>query len=225
MPCLLRRENHIETVKECLDSIKRYSNDYELIIVDDGSPLDTKFLRDNADLYVRHKKPMGIAYGWNHGIKISSGFYKVIINDDIVAQPNWIECMIEAFKIKGTLVTAPAVENMPVGLKIEENRTWFPGSCFMLNENTIEKIGYFDEQFVPFNYEDIDYWTRVYNAGYKLSRNYRVQVLHKEGHVIHAIENNGEIDQSNRVKYINKWGFDPIPVLYHGTEKFPWEKK
>lgn len=223
MPCLFRRKEHKNTVLDCIDSVRKHSSDYEFIIVDDGSPLDTKFLKDNADNYIRHDKPMGIAYGWNDGIGVAKGDYIVIINDDIVVRPGWLEAMEKCFEIENCGVSGCSVEHLPNGMGIEECRTWFPGSCFMLSRNTIDKVGLFDEQFVPYNYEDIDYWTRVYKAGFKLIRNYAVQVQHKEGQVIHSFDNNGIADSLNRQRYIKKWGFDPIPILYHGTAKFPWE--
>jgi GT2 family glycosyltransferase len=226
MPCLFRKDNHKHTVQKCIESVKSNSKDYELIICDDGSPLPTDWMRIEADKFVRHKEPMGIAVGWNDGLRISRGKYKAVINDDIVAVKGWLEAMVEAFeKVEGALVTAPSVEKMPNGKGIEECRTWFPGSCFMFTEETIKKVGYFDEQFVPFNYEDVDYWTRVYKAGGKLARNYNVTVGHKEGQVIHEIPNNGTVDAENKEKYIKKWGFDPIPILYHGHHNFPWENK
>jgi GT2 family glycosyltransferase len=225
MPCLYRDEDHKEVVQECVESVKSNSRNYEFIIIDDGSPYPTDWLRIEADIFIRHKKSKGIAFGWNHGMKLARGKYITIINDDIVAASGWLECMVKAFEIKGALVSAPAVEKMTKGDKIEENRAWFPGSCFMLTQETIKKVGYFDEQFTPFNYEDVDYWTRVYKAGGKLVRNYDVEVGHKEGDVIHNIADNGAVNAENREKYLKKWGFDPIPILYHGTHDFPFENK
>jgi O-antigen biosynthesis protein len=229
MPCLFRNPEHKPVVMDCLDSVRKHSSDYELIVVDDGSPLDTKFLKDNSDQYVAHKKALGIAPSWNDGIKMAQGNYIAIINDDIVVRPNWLEAMAEALDtIEGAMVSAPAVHMMPFGqgTGCVECRGWFPGYCFMLTKDTVIKVGLFDEQFTPYNYEDVDYWTRVYKAGGKLVRNYSVQITHKEGDVIHKFENNSAVDKANREKYFNKWGFDPIPVLYgggYGLGKFPFE--
>lgn len=226
MPSLLRKEEHRATVIECIESVKKHTDDFEFIIIDDGSPLDTKFLKESATTYIRHEKPMGIATGWNDGLKVSRGKYKIVINDDIVAKEGWVECMVKALEeVEFSLVSAPSVENMANGVGVREsheNRVWFPGSCFMMTQETLDKIGYFDEQFSPFNYEDVDYWTRVYKEGYVLARNYEVQIDHKEGQVIHKIEKNSTVNDSNREKYLKKWKFDPLPILY-GPGRFPWE--
>jgi GT2 family glycosyltransferase len=117
----------------------------------------------------------------------------------------------------------PAVSNMPAGTKPAEIRTWIPACCFMLKRECLNDVGYFDERFFPYNYEDVDYWTRVFKSGHTIAADYSVQVQHLEGQVIHSFEENSKVDQKNRERYLKKWGFDPIPILYNGTAKFPWE--
>lgn len=222
---LIRKPKHKPMILRCLDSIKEHSKDYELIISDDGSPLDTQFLVPWANTYIRRDTNGGCAVGWNQGLKLAKGDYLTVISDDVVVKEGWLEAMVEALdKFPNALVSAPAVENMPqIGGGITEEKRWFPGCCFMLRRSCLDIVGYFDEQFAPFNYEDVDYWTRVSKSGHTTARNYGVKVLHEEGQVIHSFENNGMVDSQNRQKYIKKWGFDPIPILYDGNEKFPWE--
>lgn len=223
MPCLFRKEEHKDAVIECIDSVKKHSYDYEFIIVDDGSPLDTQFLRDAADIFIRHSKPKGIAYGWNDGLKAATGEYYVVINDDIVVVEGWLDAMVEAFNtFPNAMAASTHVQHLPQEYELLEKKEWFPGMCFMLKPDTIEKIGYFDTQFVPFNFEDTDYWVRILKYGGTLAQNHKLTVGHKMGQVIHQIENNGEIDSENKKRFIKKWGFDPIPVMYHGAD-LPWE--
>lgn len=225
---LVRKPMHKPMVLECLESIKKWSKDYEIIISDDGSPLDTQFLIPFANTYIRREKAGGCAVGWNQGLRLAKGEYIVVISDDVVVKEGWLEAMRAALdKFPNALVSAPAVQHMPRvndgGDGIVEERHWFPGSCFMMRRQCLDIVGYFDEQFAPFNYEDVDYWTRVAQSGHTVCRNYNVTVDHKEGQVIHSIEDNGSVDSQNRQKYLKKWGFDPIPVLYDGGGKFPWE--
>lgn len=222
---LVRKPSHIPMVEKCIELIKTYSNDYELIIVDDCSPLHAEFLKEQADTYIRHEGGnKGCAVSWNDGLKAAKGEYLVVISDDVYVNKGWLECMENALTLfPNALASMPAVEHMPMGSQPEECRTWIPACCFMLTPKTLEVVGYFDENFHPFNYEDVDYWTRVFESGHTIARDYSVQVRHLEGQVIHSIEDNGEVDAKNRKKYLEKWGFDPIPILYHGTAKFPWE--
>lgn len=221
---LVKEPQHIEMTEKCIDMIGAFSDDYELIIVDDGSPQDTRFLKDAADTYIRHKEMgRGCAVSWNDGLRIARGDFLVVISDDITVRSGWLEVMERGFtRFPRSLASMPAVENMPVGKEPEEKRVWVPASCFMLKRETIERVGFFDEQFRPFNYEDVDYWTRVSQAGGTIARDYSVQVGHGEGKVIHTIDGHEQIDKENRERYLRKWGFDPIPILY-GDGKFPWE--
>lgn len=223
---LVRKKKHIEMVEKCIERIKTFSKDYELIIVDDDSPLHNDFLKQQANLYIRHTDGnKGCAVGWNDGLRAARGEYLVVISDDVFVTEGWLECMENALKLfPNALASMPAVTHMPSGTKPEETRTWIPACVFMLRPETLKIVGYFDEQFHPYNYEDVDYWTRIFESGHTIARDYSVMVRHEEGQVIHSFEDNGEVDKKNRQRYLEKWGFDPIPILYHGTAKFPWEE-
>lgn len=222
---LVRKPHHVDNVEKCVGLIKAHSKDYELIVVDDCSTLAQDFLQDQSDSYIRHEGVnRGCAVSWNDGIRMANGKYLVIISDDVFVSPGWLECMEKALDLfPNAYASMPAVSNMPAGMQPEENRTWIPACCFMLKRECVADVGFFDEQFYPFNYEDVDYWTRISKSGHTIARDYSVQVNHLEGQVIHSFENNGTVDKSNREKYLKKWGFDPIPILYTGTAKFPWE--
>lgn len=221
---LVRKPEHVEMVKDCISLVRKYSKDYELIIVDDSSPLDTAFLKEEADVYIRHEGGnKGCAVSWNDGLRVAKGQYLVVLSDDVSVSANWLECMSACFdKFPNALASMTAVEHMPVGKEPEEKRVWIPACCFMILPKTLDIVGYFDEQFHPFNYEDVDYWTRLCQSGHTIARDYSVLVGHKEGQVIHSIEDNNSVDKKNRERYMQKWGFDPIPILY-GDAKFPWE--
>ena len=221
-----RKPEHLDMLDECMESVIKFS-DAEIILIDNHAPLDTSKYKDKVK-YIRMKENAGCAGGWNKGLKTAKGDYIAVISDDVVVKEGYLEAMKEALNtIPDALVSGPGVEKLPNGMGffgIEENRVWFPGSCFMVTRETLKRVGYFDTQFTPFNYEDVDYWTRVYKAGGKLVRNYSVEVEHKEGQVIHSIEGNNEVDSTNREKYLKKWGFDPIPIFYNRTHaNFPWE--
>lgn len=222
---LVRKKRHIRMVEKCIALIKAFSSDYELIIVDDCSPMHSQYLKGQADVYIRHTDGnKGCAVGWNDGLKVAKGKYLVVISDDVFVTEGWLECMKNALTLfPNALASMPAVSHMPSGLQPEEIKVWIPACCFMLRPETLEIVGYFDEQFHPYNYEDVDYWTRIYQSKHTIARDYSVMVQHQEGQVIHSFDDNGAVDAQNRQRYLEKWGFDPIPILYHGTAKFPWE--
>jgi GT2 family glycosyltransferase len=228
IPTLTKDEDHLHVLQECMESIKKNSKDYELILVDDGSTWQTWEDFDawdnfvEFDILIQHTKNKGIASSWNDGIKIARGEYIAIVNDDITVQEGWLDKLRMALEEDDdNMVSAPGLLHPDANASgIIEDYQWYPGYCFMLKRETIDKIGLFDEQFSPFNFEDTDYWTRVLSWGGKLVRNYNTNITHREGHVLHTLEYE-KVSEENKKKFIEKHGFDPIPVFYYGAPA-PW---
>ena len=207
-----RFENLVDMARDCAATVRDNSDDYEFIIVDNGSTIRHSW-EDECDTYVRLDKNWGISHGWNTGIKLARADNIVIIGDDIKVNDGWLEAMYEGMKQPNAGMCNPRVQHLPGGSGIIENYKWPSGACFMINKNTINKVGLFaEEDYFPANHEDWDYWTRIYQSGLKLYRNYAVGVHHLEGQTIHADDISRESEQTRDV-YLEKWGFDPVPVF------------
>lgn len=219
MPTLTRDNDHREVFRETVDSIVENSEDYELIIVDDGSTLKLDEYA-NPDVWVLHKDNKGIPASWNDGMMVARGEYIVIINDDITVPSGWLQGLRLALDNTISVAGPGVVGKTDQFMGIDQTHHWFPGFCFMMSRKTMMQIGRFDERFSPFNFEDTDYWVRVMKAGGTLNRNFNVRITHKEGDVLHKLEYS-KVSEKNKQRFIEKHGFDPIPFFYHGGEK-PW---
>lgn len=203
-----------------LQSIRKNSpSDIELILVNDGSQYTEEALANlSVDIYLRHGQNKGIPATWNDGMKVARGEYLVICNDDIVVEEGWLEKLRVALEDDpDNWIAAPAVKDSSKGHGIVQDYQWFPGYCFMMSAKVPQIIGYFDEQFAPFDFEDTDYWTRVLSAGKQLVRNYSTTIQHVGGHVLHTLDYD-KVNEINNAKFQKKWGFDPIPVFYYNKE-------
>lgn len=123
-----------------------------------------------------------LAKAWNKGIRegIKQGFnYFFICNLDIFLKEKSIENLYEYHKkvYKECGVTSIKVDNcyhfFKQDLDTPENYKEEPilynnhaFSAFMLDVDTFNNIGEFDEQFKPCYYEDTDYYIRLYKKGY-----------------------------------------------------------
>lgn len=212
MSTLMKDPAHVPVVQATIESVRANSKDFEFIIVDDGSTMSSGLLRGEADTYVRHQpKNKGIAPSWNDGKNVSRGEYVVIINDDIRVPRGWLEAMAEPFEenrncgVVGVMAAGPHHEPGFIPLQPEKDHKWFSGYCFMLKRSKFFKD--FDEQFVPFNFEDIDYWEQIQEADLFLYKA-PVRIYHAEGDTIHSM-NYEKTDSGNLKKFITKWGFNP----------------
>ncbi|KAF0218738.1 MAG: methyltransferase/glycosyl transferase fusion [Geobacteraceae bacterium] len=92
--------NALSDVKECLNSVVRYSfPPYSIIIVDDGSNDDTRdYLKHFADnqgaILIRNESARGYTFAANQGLRASQGEYVVLLNSDTIVTQHWLDRMV-----------------------------------------------------------------------------------------------------------------------------------
>jgi GT2 family glycosyltransferase len=217
VPVFLREDAHRQVVIDTLDNIKETSGGAEIIIVNNGSTVMSGFLKDYADVYINNEKNLGISPAWNQILDASHGEYVAICNDDILVPEHWLDVLEEPFYSHLDCgVSAPMSAGMDkkpfvlMGRTAEENYKFYPGFCFMLNRNRFFER--FDERFVPAQFEDTDYWTRIKKTGLKIMRA-PLSIWHKEGDLLHKM-GYSQMTEISKNKFIEKWGFDPVPYFY-----------
>lgn len=210
----------VAMARDCAASVRNNSQDFELIIVDNGST-ERHAWEKECDTYVRLDKNWGISHGWNTGLRLSRGKYKVIIGDDVLVARGWLEAMSEAMDMPQAGMVNPHVEHLPPGIGIVEDYKWPSGACFMLTQKVIDRVGYFDQDtYFPCNYEDVDYWTRLMRAGFKIYKNLAITVSHKEGQTLHAKDLSQHFEEMGR-RFTAKHGFNAQDV-FMGEKPFPF---
>lgn len=88
----------------CIDSLlaQTYTN-YELILVDDGSPdrcgdICDEYAQKDKRIKVVHKENGGLSDARNVGIAIASGDYIAFVDSDDWVTPNYLSCLLETLK-------------------------------------------------------------------------------------------------------------------------------
>jgi GT2 family glycosyltransferase len=125
--------NALDDVVRCLESIQAHtSQPYHLILVDDGSGLETAaFLsryaaEHQADL-LRSDQATGYTYAANRGLRISTAEFVVLLNSDTIVTDAWLDRMVScalsnpAIGIVGPLSNTASWQSIP---RIEENGDW-----------------------------------------------------------------------------------------------------
>lgn len=177
-------KNQKTITQTCLDSLDAYTDNFQLIIIDDGSDKETadilKNYIDANDTLIKNEKSVGWCKAINQGLKEARGDYIVLSNNDVVFTPDWSEKMTAHFKKNNKLGVLGPTSNK-VGdpghpQHIDENRegidfqntdilTFFN---VMIKKEVIDKVGGLDERFGLGGQDDADYCIRARKAGFEV---------------------------------------------------------
>jgi GT2 family glycosyltransferase len=197
--------NRGQYLARCLESIKKqtYQN-YEIIVVNGPSVDDTeKILQKFEDIkIINQKKLNGLSFARNLGIGASKGDIIAFIDDDSIADKDWINFLIKGYTDffiggVGGLVLSPdkikvqfdnGVINKcgipyhirPAGKKIENDEFQiFMGTNCSFRKSVICEVGGFDPYF-RYYHDESELCVRIIKAGFKL-------VYIRESYVIHEM--------------------------------------
>lgn len=93
-------------ILQCLESVQKQSfSDYEVILVDDGSPDDSaqiiqQFIADHdlANFHLIHKENGGVCSARNAGLRIAQGQWITFIDSDDWVEPDYLAKMVNSVK-------------------------------------------------------------------------------------------------------------------------------
>ena len=171
----------------------------------------------------------GLSGCWNMGIQAAFDDgcdYVLVMNNDIVLSPSTIDNLVKRMeKGDAVMVTAVNVQHTVNPEEIlttyveykEENDNEHPDfSCFMISEKTIEKVGWFDENYYVAYFEDNDMHGRIAMLGEKAItiacapyHHYGSQTSRQNPHLRAIIE---EAFIRNREYFCKKFGYRPAPL-------------
>ncbi|MCK5686409.1 glycosyltransferase family 2 protein [bacterium] len=216
---------------------------HELIIVDNGSNDGTvdylnmlKMTRVIPGLKViLNDKNLGYAAGNNVGIKQARDEYILIVNNDVILVPGWIEGLYEGFlkagddcgiigpvtnRVKGMQrIQDPPykgldeMEKYALSLKdkigsgsLKEVERVI-GFCMLVKKEVFDSIGLFDPEFKEGNFEDDDLCFRVRKKGYRIYYSEGIFIHHFGGKTFEANQiDNSRLHKQNKWIFIRKWG-------------------
>lgn len=200
--------NALDYLKKCLDSLTKYTQNYELVIIDNGSDKDTKqYLQECRKHFgfklQTNKENMGFSYACNQGIKISTCDWLCFLNSDTVLTFNWLGKLMKGFSMPNAGIVGPSTcfsggKQMIWPLKARRMsmtqddmnsvdtesgivETEIYGFCYTVSRKVIDDIGVFDVKRYPIgSAEEKDFSWRAEKAGYK-SYHVRDSYVHHYG--------------------------------------------
>ena len=198
-------------LEACLFSlISQIFQDFEIIFVDNGSVDDSvEYVRQKypSVLIIENKENHGFAGGNNEGVRVARGDYILTLNNDTIADPEFIEHLVKAMERDDTIGMCAAKMRFPdgrinsTGICISRSgAAWdrgmftqdagqfsIPEEVFgpcagaaLYRKKMLDEIGLFDEDFFLF-IEDVDLAFRARLAGWKCMYVPSARVIHVHG--------------------------------------------
>lgn len=192
---VIATHDQLAYTRQCLDSIRnRTDEDYELIVIDNGSTDGTvEYLKSMSSVrLIINSHNRGFPAAANQGIEASRGRQILLLNNDTIVTTGWLGRMLRAaYRDDGVGLVGPLSNHVsgeqaiPVsytslesldgfawelgksngGQVLETNR--LVGFCLLIKRGVIERVGKLDERFGIGTFEDDDLTLRAVDAGYK----------------------------------------------------------
>lgn len=210
---------------------------FEVIVVDDGSSDETLEIGDivSGITVVRNEVGQGFVRASNKGGEAARGKYVVMLNNDTEVAANWLDELIwpfEHFKDVGMTGAKMVYPNgrlqEAAGIVWGNGDPWnygrngnpkdprfnyarqvdyISGACVMLSKTLWDKIGGFDEFYVPAYFEDTDLAFKVRQLGFKTVYTPFAEVVHFEGLSSGTSTQSGtkRYQEINRPKFKSRW--------------------
>jgi glycosyltransferase involved in cell wall biosynthesis len=177
--CSYNRKNLLEKSLRCLFDQTLPREDFEVIVVDDGSNDGTADMVESLSppfdlIFIRQPK-LGLAAGRNKGIRRARGRFILFIDDDVLADPRLLEEHLRFHETHPKAIVKGWVNHVPF-LERPTKPRWnlrdFSTALFWTSNVSVEKryleeAGLFDEDFKEYGWEDLELGLRLSRLGLK----------------------------------------------------------
>jgi len=166
--------------------------EYEIVLVNDGSTDETPAViasaqaRATCPFTVVNQPNGGLAKARNSGLARSTGERIILIDDDVLPLPNFVEEHLRSHAahpdaiVRGGAINVENFDDLPLPIWSLRN---YSGNYFWTTNVSVplaklRAVGGFNESFAEYGWEDIDVGLRLRFAGVKAVVNRRAIVYH-----------------------------------------------
>lgn len=202
----------------------------ELIVVDDCSVDDTREVisaKFPSVKFVERTGEPAFCRAVNLGMRIASGKYLLLLNNDTVPERGSFAALLDSLK-KTDNTVAVAVPSIPrpdgsddssfrwlfrKGLAVtgpfSQGHPYPSGACALWKRDAWEKLQGFDCRYAPIYWEDTDMGVRMYNSGYSMLRCPEITVSHMHAETMGASPETCLLCERNRFIFMEANCSDP----------------
>ncbi|MCB0078304.1 MAG: glycosyltransferase [Anaerolineales bacterium] len=212
-----------EVLPQCLEALQQQSHPpAEIIVVDDGSSDESGHWlaeQDDQIMLLCNAESTGFVLASNRGIAHATGDLIVLLNQDTIPNPRWLETLAAASEpnvgiIGSRLLHRDGTLQQCGGAMDGAGHTppreptsdgngpfdvaWVSGAALAITRSALDAIGPLDSAFAPAYYEDVEWCVRARAQGFRV-------VVSPEATVVHLEESRLRNDSSDFMR------------LYHGN--------
>jgi len=175
--------NALPYTKLCIESMVKHGTPLDrLIVVDNGSKDGTRAYLETLPLGARifNRQNLGCGVAWNQGALAMQSEWTIIMNNDVLVSPSWIENLIAAAELNECRVVSPAMIEGDLDYDFDlfatdashkmkntiRNGT-LHGVCLAVHNSVWLDVGYFRPTPKLLGYEDTLFFHDLQNAGIK----------------------------------------------------------
>jgi len=212
IPAYYSSQELVDITARCLNGLRGADID-EIILIDDGSPI--RAMHEVSTIDIRLETNGGYANAVNTGLKKAKGDILIVCNNDIeFISPIWLEALTYPLSIGYSIssIRTTDADGWEVEQKITEGNKF--GSIFAMKREVYETLGGMDDSFGRGYFEDLDYWHRAQDAGFKIAKNHAGLVEHIGQATFKTLGTEGDkIYNLAMLAYKEKWGNEAHLIL------------
>lgn len=205
--------NHAAHTLACLRALAAHppAAACEILVIDDGSSDDTAAWMAAIDGLRHHRRAHngGFIAACNDGLRLARGQYVVLLNNDTVPQPGWLDALLDTFAqvpeaglVGAQLLYPDGRLQESGGIVFDDGSCWSygrfesaedpryaslrdadycSGAALAIPRALLEQLGGLDARYAPAYYEDTDLAFKVRAAGRRVLVQPASRVVHDEG--------------------------------------------
>lgn len=175
--------NSVEYTKLCVESMVKQGTPLDrLIAVDNGSTDETRAYLQTLPLGGRifNQSNLGCGVAWNQGALVHQSEWTIVMNNDVLVSPQWIENLINTAETIGAKIISPALIEGPLDYDFDlfekdaaktMKNTHRIGArhavCLAVHQSVWMDIGYFQPVPKLLGYEDTLFFNEARKANIK----------------------------------------------------------
>ena len=173
--------NAVKYTRLCVDSMLKHGTPLDrLIVVDNGSTDETRAYLQSLPVGERifNKQNLGCGVAWNQGVLAQQAEWSIIMNNDVLVSPGWVESLIQTAQRNNLKIISPALIEGPHDYDFDEFapraaktmqqvlRIGNPHAvCLAVHESVWADIGYFQPTPKLWGFEDTMFFHAAKKAG------------------------------------------------------------